>query len=215
MNSDEKLQKAKTSKEKGISFLQAGIYKVAVKQFKWIIVCLEKEPGVTSNVEERKALLLSVYLNLALCYLKLDNFVDTIKVCDKVLEIDAKNEKALFRRGQAKMSINDCTDALVDFEILRNAYPGNKAAKHNINLCQEKMKKQNLKDKSVYNNMFEKFVRQDEERLRSMKTETGIWDTDKREKRECHMNHNQRLYEEHNAVLRDANVIELSNTACL
>ncbi|XP_071038458.1 peptidyl-prolyl cis-trans isomerase FKBP4 [Parasteatoda tepidariorum] len=220
MDSDEKLSRAKACKEKGISFIQAGKIRAALKQFRWILVCLEKEPGVSSDTEdERKSLLLSSYLNSALCLLKLEHYIEAIKICDKALEIDPESEKGLFRRGQAKMLINDCSEALEDFEKLINLYPENKVARQSRLLCHEKMKNQSTKDKKVYSKMFEKFVKQDEERIRNMKTETGVWE-DNEESNEnklsdSSLDQNKKLYEQHGAVLRDANVVELSNTACL
>ena len=41
----------------------------------------------------------SCRLNGAMCHLKLECFADCIECCDKVLEVDAVNVKALFRRG--------------------------------------------------------------------------------------------------------------------
>lgn len=62
---------------------------------------MENEPGVDRGTEqERKDLLLSGYLNIALCLLKLENYNDAIKFCDKALKMQPNNEKALFRRGQ-------------------------------------------------------------------------------------------------------------------
>lgn len=80
-----------------------GHYKLALKQFKWIVSCLEKEPGASPETQEsRKSLLLSGFLNIALCHLKLENYLEAIKVCDKALVMDPNNEKALFRRGQVR-----------------------------------------------------------------------------------------------------------------
>jgi hypothetical protein len=47
---------------------------------------------------ERKALLLIGHLNLALCYLKLQDHVESRDQCDKALKLDPSSEKGLFRR---------------------------------------------------------------------------------------------------------------------
>lgn len=215
MNSDEKFEKAKLSKEKGINFFKMGHYKMALKSFKWIITCLENEPGVSPETREsRRLLLLSGYLNVALCHQKMENHLDVIKVCNKALAIDPNNEKALFRRGQAKEQINDCEEALSDFQTLCTLNPDNKAARNYTVVCRNKMKKQLQKDKSTYNKMFELFVKQDEERLKNMKTETGVWEGSRDEESTNEtMGTRQSLLGDSNSALLEANVIELSNTA--
>lgn len=220
MNSDEKLEKAKVSKEKGIQYYKMGLYRVALKQFKWIVTCLENEPGADPDTREtREALLLSGYLNIALCQQKLENHADVAKACSKALAIDPSNEKALFRRGQAKFEMNDCEEAVCDFEKLCSLNPDNKAAKNSILLCQNKMKMHQLKDKSTYNKMFEFFVKQDEERTKSTKTESGVWSNDDRSAGEA-TDEARRVplhseFSDNNSALLDANVIELSNTGIL
>lgn len=42
----------------------------------------------------------SAELNLALCFLKLGETVESIKHCDNALKEDKSNVKALYRRGQ-------------------------------------------------------------------------------------------------------------------
>ncbi|CAL1261693.1 unnamed protein product [Larinioides sclopetarius] len=217
MNSDEKFERSKVAKYKGVEYLKAGQCKAALRQFRWILACLEKEPGVPpESQKDRNAVLLSAYLNIALCLLKMENYVDAIKFCDKALEMDPENEKALYRRGQAKMFFNDCEEALEDFKKLHLLYPENKAALNATFICQEKIKKQKKKDQTVYNKMFELFMKQDEERMKNMKTETGVWEGEGEtaEEAEANKTEAQRMIERNNNFLRDANVIELSNTAC-
>jgi Tfp pilus assembly protein PilF len=47
---------------------------------------------------ERKSLLLMGHLNLALCYLKLEEHLESRDQCDKALKLDPSSEKGLFRR---------------------------------------------------------------------------------------------------------------------
>jgi Tfp pilus assembly protein PilF len=50
--------------------------------------------------KEVKAVKLSLYLNLALCYMKMDNWHQVQVNSEEALAIDPQNAKALFRRCQ-------------------------------------------------------------------------------------------------------------------
>jgi FK506-binding protein 4/5 len=52
------------------------------------------------KAKERDALLLASQLNQAMCYLKLEDFKNAREMSDKALELDPKNDKGLFRKGQ-------------------------------------------------------------------------------------------------------------------
>ena len=52
------------------------------------------------KAKERDALILASYLNQAMCYLKLEDFKNAREMSDKALELDPKNDKGLFRKGQ-------------------------------------------------------------------------------------------------------------------
>ena len=106
-------------------------------------------------------LLLAGHLNLAMAYLKVDNFVEVIKNCDKALAIDPNNEKGLFRRGQAYYGQKEYDLAKNDFTAVLKLDPNNKAAKNQLLLTVQAIKAQLEKEKTTYRNMFELFAKQD------------------------------------------------------
>lgn len=77
------------------------------------------------------------------------------------LEIDPKNEKALFRRGQALLALGEAQTAAKDFQEVLNIDPNNKAAQTQLAICHRSMKEQLQKEKKIYANMFEKFAKMD------------------------------------------------------
>lgn len=77
------------------------------------------------------------------------------------LEIDPKNEKALFRRGQALLALGEAQVAVKDFQEVLNIDPNNKAAQTQLAVCHKSIKEQLQKEKKIYANMFEKFAKMD------------------------------------------------------
>ncbi|XP_059362855.1 peptidyl-prolyl cis-trans isomerase FKBP4-like [Carassius carassius] len=162
MNTTEKLEQSAIVKEKGTQYFKEGKYKQAAMQYKRIVSWLEHESSMQPEDEEKaKALRLAVHLNLAMCYLKLQEPNPALENCDKALELDADNEKALFRRGEALVVMKEFDRARADFQQVTQLYPANKAAKSQIALCQKHIKEQHEKDKRLYANMFQKFAERD------------------------------------------------------
>ena len=56
-------------------------------------------------------MLLAAHLNQAMCCLKNNDFTTTRDHCTKALEMDSKNEKGLFRLGQALLGLNEPEEA--------------------------------------------------------------------------------------------------------
>ncbi|KAJ8245622.1 hypothetical protein GJAV_G00272720 [Gymnothorax javanicus] len=162
MNTAEKLEQSAIVKEKGTQYFKDGKFKQASVQYKRIVSWLEHESGLQGEDEQKsRALRLAAHLNLAMCFLKLHEQTQALENCDKALELDESNEKALFRRGEALFAMKEFERARADFQRVVQLYPGNKAAKSQIVLCQRQMKEQHEKDKRLYANMFQKFAAQD------------------------------------------------------
>lgn len=159
MNTEEKLEQGSIAKEKGTQYFKEGRYKRATLQYKKIISWLEHETGL-SDVEEAKAknLRLAAHLNLAMCHLKLKEYSQVLENCDKALELDSNNEKGLFRRGEARLAVNDFDLARADFQKVLQLYPSNKAAKAQLIICQQKIREQHEREKKMYANMFQRLA---------------------------------------------------------
>lgn len=155
MDSAEKLTQSEMYKAKGTELFKEGKYALAVNKYKKIVELLETE---TYDVEEQKTksiqLQVAANLNLAACYLKLQEFKETLDSCEKVLKHEAKNEKALFRIAQAHFGLANYQDAVKFFSDVLDVNASNKEAKVQIALTKEKIKESTQKEKQLYSKMF-------------------------------------------------------------
>ncbi|XP_051890941.1 peptidyl-prolyl cis-trans isomerase FKBP5-like isoform X1 [Pristis pectinata] len=162
MDTREKLEQAAIVKEKGTSYFKRGKYEQAQIQYKKIVLWLDQAYGLTEeDNQSAKALVLAAHLNMAMCCLKLNEFLKAMESCDKALEIDRVNEKALYRRGEARLSVNEFDLAKADFQKVLQVNPDNKAAKTQLVMCRKRMKEHHERNKKIYANMFQKFADRD------------------------------------------------------
>ncbi|XP_075408331.1 peptidyl-prolyl cis-trans isomerase FKBP4 [Tenrec ecaudatus] len=162
MNLEEKLEQSAIVKERGTVYFKEGKYKQAVLQYKKIVSWLEYESSLSSEMAQKaQALRLASHLNLAMCHLKLQAFPAATESCNKALELDSSNEKGLFRRGEAHLAVNDFELARADFQKVLQLYPSNKAARAQLAICQQRIRKQLAREKKLYANMFERLAEED------------------------------------------------------
>ncbi|XP_020789713.1 peptidyl-prolyl cis-trans isomerase FKBP5 [Boleophthalmus pectinirostris] len=162
MDLKEKLDLAPGVKHKGNQYFKGGHYHQAVVQYQRIISWLEMECG--SGIEQHKKIkefLVMAHLNLAMCFLKVKEFSQVIENCNKVIEIDETNEKAWYRRGEARLLRNEFSLAMADFQRVLQVSPQNRAARSQISICQGKIREHDEQDKRTYANMFQKFAERD------------------------------------------------------
>ncbi|KAK3575362.1 hypothetical protein QTP86_025488, partial [Hemibagrus guttatus] len=179
MDLSEKLEQAVLVKQKGTQYFKAGRYYQAVIQYQRIVTWLEMEYGAGKEQQQAiQALLLVANLNLALCYLRLHEYSQAVESCNKVVELDSMNEKALYRRGEARLLRNEFSLALVDFRQVLQVNPSNRAARCRITVCQRKIREHHERDKKIYANMFQRFAEHDAKvsRLKRTKEDCGVLD---------------------------------------
>ncbi|XP_030030302.2 peptidyl-prolyl cis-trans isomerase D isoform X1 [Manduca sexta] len=127
----------KDVKNSGNCFFGENRYKGAVRKY---LKCLRYIDFVKERLENVKdedqqdslheitrMYTLQCNLNLAACYTKLDDHTACIKCCAEVLELNPRNEKALYRRGQAHFAIGNYDAALADLKLADKVSPQNRA----------------------------------------------------------------------------------------
>lgn len=130
LSTREKLEVAGHHKAVGNERFKAGNHSVAGKRYSKALKYLISINPVRLSDEERdqvKQLKVTCLSNLAASQLKLKIFHYANTNCSKVLEADPDNLKALYRRGQALMFMNDYDSARVDLERAQRLDPSSRA----------------------------------------------------------------------------------------
>uniref|UniRef100_A0A1J3IJK5 peptidylprolyl isomerase n=1 Tax=Noccaea caerulescens TaxID=107243 RepID=A0A1J3IJK5_NOCCA len=159
MNTQEKIEAAGKKKEEGNALFKAGKYARASKRYERGVKYVEYDS--TFDEEEKKkakALKVACNLNNAACKLKLKDYKEAGKLSTKVLELDGKNVKAMYRRAQAYMETADLDLAELDIKKALEIDPDNKEVKIEYKKLKEKMKEYNKKDAQFYSKMLAKML---------------------------------------------------------
>ncbi|KAK8560735.1 hypothetical protein V6N13_026171 [Hibiscus sabdariffa] len=157
MNTQEKIEAAGKKKEEGNALFKAGKYLRASKRYEKAVKFIDYDSSFGEE-EKKQAKLLKVTCNLnnAACKLKLNDYKQAAKLCTKVLELDSKNVKALYRRAQAYIQLVDLDLAEADIKKAMEIDPDNRDVKQEYRILKEKIKEYNKKDARFYGNIFAK-----------------------------------------------------------
>ncbi|OMO55496.1 hypothetical protein COLO4_35962 [Corchorus olitorius] len=157
MNTQEKIEAAGKKKEEGNALFKAGKYERASKRYEKAVKFIEYDSSF-SDEEKKQTKLLKVTCNLnnAACKLKLKDYKQAEKLCTKVLELDNRNVKALYRRAQAYIQLVDLDLAEMDIKKALEIDPENRDVKMEYRVLKEKIREYNKKDAQFYGNIFAK-----------------------------------------------------------
>lgn len=111
---NEKLEIPSIEKKLGDVKIGEKNYKEAIHHYKSSIIAMkilfdeehifENDKNATELIEEVG---IPVHLNLALCFLQLEDWKKVIFYCNKVLELKPDNIKAIYRRCKAYIELKD------------------------------------------------------------------------------------------------------------
>lgn len=139
-------------------------YEEAAKDFKKCIAALKY--CHSADEEERDRTLETMYVNLCVCYNKLDRHLDVLKMRDELLKSLGTNAKAMFQMGRAHFRQADFQEALQYLARAQELEPNNKEVAQELKLVNEanEQYKRDIKEisrKAMQNNERVKEVRKD------------------------------------------------------
>jgi tetratricopeptide (TPR) repeat protein len=107
--------------------------------------------SLTKNVQQLqvKEVKLSLHINMALSYIKLEKLDNAFQSCNEALAIDPKNVKALYRRATVQHNRRKFDDALNDLKQAEELAPDDKAVKKLKRLVDHEMLKQKKKEQAM------------------------------------------------------------------
>ncbi|KDP32575.1 hypothetical protein JCGZ_13125 [Jatropha curcas] len=157
MNTQEKIEAAGKKKEEGNALFKAGKYERASRRYEKAVSFIEYDSSFSDEEKKQtKALKITCKLNNAACKLKLKDYKEAVKLCTKVLELDIRNVKALYRRAQAYIQLVDLDLAEMDIKKALEIDPDNRDVKLEYKILKEKVREYNKKDAQFYSNIFSK-----------------------------------------------------------
>jgi len=148
MNDEEKINQATIYKDKGTKRFKEQQFKIACGHYARVVELLTNQEANVKTDEGKKvkeqfdALKLAANLNMALVYTKYDENYSAINAATDAIGIDANNEKAHFRRGDARIATRDYEKARDDFKRVIEINPENKLAAKKLKQLADQIKKE-------------------------------------------------------------------------
>jgi peptidyl-prolyl isomerase D len=125
-------------------------YKKALRYYNWMMK-MKTDYKYDIHIKELKVVML---LNIAAVKLQQCKHRDTLNLCNEILNIDKNNTKALFRRGQAYMGLNEYKLGLADLKKANEKNPNNKDILKEIEKVKKVMKSYLILEKALCKRMF-------------------------------------------------------------
>ncbi|CAI5745696.1 unnamed protein product [Peronospora destructor] len=151
----ERMRMVVKNKEEGNELFRDGNYKHAAARYVKALTHASKFFDLSeSDKAEVDAIKLSLYLNLAQCYLKMENYAKAVANCNEALAVDAKSIKALYRRATAYEKENKLELAADDVKAALLLAPQDRAVVKLDERLKERLRRQLDKEKKMWSKAF-------------------------------------------------------------
>jgi FK506-binding protein 4/5 len=143
-------------RRKGNDLYRQKKFSEALKQYERALGIVELVVGMSGyDQKEIDKNRISCYLNIAAVHIAQKNVGACISFCDKAVDLDATNVKALLRRAKAHTMRHEYQKAMGDLERVKDIEPWNEEAEHELQRLKQVMQKGREEQKRLYANMFQ------------------------------------------------------------
>ncbi|EGG20766.1 farnesyl-diphosphate farnesyltransferase [Cavenderia fasciculata] len=150
VNGDEEYVKVATAiKEVGNQYFKINQNQQAIEKYQKALRYLD----AVGSADGLKAQQASCYLNMALCYNKLNRPNESIDVCNKALAILPNDARAIFRRAKAHVISKDYQEAIADLQALLLIDSNNRDAQVELDRVKKLQAQLDKKQASIYSKM--------------------------------------------------------------
>jgi peptidylprolyl isomerase len=161
MDHDERVEMATTLKQEGTELFQKKKFVEAAQKYEKAAeyVGQDKEDDASAEEslpEEDANLFATCWTNAAMAYMKTSDWSAVISACNKALEVQEKNVKALYRRGTARMHLGLLKEAKTDLMDAYKLDPTNKEVRRKIQELKTAQAEAKKKEKAAFGGMFGK-----------------------------------------------------------
>ncbi|KEG13086.1 peptidylprolyl isomerase-like protein [Trypanosoma grayi] len=150
-----RLDESERRKQQGNAAFRDGNIDVAERKYRRALEFVEHDSGFADEEKDACcALRHVVWGNLAQVLLGKRQYKESVEYCDKILEAEPHNTKALYRRAKANDALGEWDDAKRDLDQLLALDTSNADAKVLLQRVQEERKTYEKKQRAIYKNMF-------------------------------------------------------------
>jgi len=156
-NTPDRIKAATKKKEEGNALFKDSKFQEAAAKYNAAIEYFKNSWGL--NDEEKKevdSVKLPCLLNLAACQIKTKDYYECVLSCSKALDIDNKNVKALYRRGQAQSLSGEYEKAKEDLTEALQLAPKNKEIRQEFDQLKSNINSYKQKQKQMFSGVFDK-----------------------------------------------------------
>jgi len=159
MSTEERLKVADDMKALGTENFKKKLFLEATAKYEEAAEYAVEE-GISGNdvPDGEKQLYVSCWSNAAMCYIKLNEWTDATRACNKVLEIDSEqnNIKVLYRRGLARTHLGMYKEAKADLMDAYKIDNANKDVRKALAQLKQEVANAKKKEKAAFGGFFNK-----------------------------------------------------------
>jgi tetratricopeptide (TPR) repeat protein len=155
LKSGDRMRLVIRNKDEATELFKGKNYAHAAARYTKSLGHCSKFVDMTPDVKEEVAKVkLSLYLNLAMCYMKLEAWTKVVPNCKDALSFDENNVKALYRRGKAYFKLKKIDDANKDVKRALKLVPEDKNLLNLKKHIDASIRKAKAKEKKMAQAMF-------------------------------------------------------------